>query len=134
MSRGKSKKILQGGWEDYHAMVTAFVPDTIYRGKPFDYAVELSGKDYCNEVDAIKAESPVPTSAIRRTPTAEGGLGLSTNSLHRKEPVVNTSSENILSEEDQNLLFDEEFYSIFEKKSKDKIKYDIDGLERDMWS
>ena len=118
MSRGKSKKILQGGGEDYHAMVTVFVPDTICRGKPFDYAIELSKREICSEIDVIKEESPVPTSAIRRTPTAEVGLGLSTNSIRRKEPIVNTSSENILSEEDQNLLFDEEFYSIYKKEQR----------------
>ena len=118
MSRGKSKKILQGGWEDYHAMVTVFVPDTICRGKPFDYAIELSKREICSEIDVIKEESPAPPTAIRRPPTAEGGLGLPTDSIHRKEPVVNTSSENILSEEDQNLLFDEEFYSIYKKEQR----------------
>ena len=32
------------------------------------------------------------------------------NSIHQSKPAVNTSTENILSDEDQRLLFDDEFY------------------------
>ena len=115
--------------DDYHTTVTVFAPDTIYRGKPIDYADELSEREFCSPIDVIKTESPSSPTAIDGPPAAERESGLSANSIYRKKPVVNPSSENILSEEDKNLLFDEEFYSRYENESKEEIVYDIDELE-----
>ena len=77
-----------------------------------------SERAFCFPIDVIKTESPSSPTAIGGTPAAERESGLPTDSIHRKEPIVNTSIENILSEEDQNLLFDEEFYSIYKKEQR----------------
>ena len=46
-------------------------------------------RDFGFPIDVIKTESPAPPTAIRRPPTAEGGLELSTNSIHQNKAIVN---------------------------------------------
>ncbi len=51
------------------------------------------------------------------------------DSIHQNEPIVNTSEEKNLSKEDQDLLFDDEFYESWRYESREEIVETVDELE-----
>ena len=46
-------------------------------------------REFCAPIDVIKTESPSSPTAIGGISAAEGGLELSTNSIHQNKTIVN---------------------------------------------
>lgn len=79
-----------------------------------------------NRLYEKKKDFPQRTSGIT-VPSVLNDPSFFIDSLHQNEPAVNTSEEKILSKEDQDLLFDDEFYESWRYESKEKIVEKVDA-------
>ena len=105
----------------YNVFVTVYPPTSKTLGDL------LNSEDSVIIYDKKKDFSQVTSGSI--VPSVLNDPSFFDDSIYQNEPKVNTSGENILSEEDQSLLFDEEFYSRYAEESKKKIVDDVAELE-----
>ena len=108
-------------WGNYNVFVTTYPP------KAVKLKEILTNKNNKILYEKKKDFSQVTSGII--VPSVLNDPSFFDNSIHQDEAIVNTAGENILSEEDQLLLFDEEFYEKFRYESKEKITDTIDELE-----
>ena len=105
----------------YNVFVTAYPPTS-------DKLKELLNNKKNKIIYNKKKDFSQRTSGIT-VPSVLNDPSFFDDSIHQNDPKVNTSGENILSEEDQSLLFDEEFYSRYASEDKKKIVDDVAELE-----